>query len=375
MSATRKAETIAAVRRLSLAGLEAETLLRRVARVLHRAAPFEYYAAATIDPASNLITDGFAEPMNGSESARRPVSPIWFDRFYFAEGLDETTNLLRRRHWAATIGESTNGQLERSLCYTESMRPAGVADKVHAVFVDRGLWGDIELYREVGSPPFSPDEVDLVRRVAPEVGSGLKLAALRGRAEAEGETGNPSAPGVLVVDGSGAVTSTAAAESLLGELTDLRPGWRTGGELPIPVQVALGALRQSLAADTTGDRQKVPSLRTRTRTGRWLTLHAALSETTSNRPAEQIVVITPARPPDVAWLQMTAYGLSPREEEVVKLVVGGQSTRQISDRLFIAEHTVQRHLSNIYEKVGVRGRRALVKHVFFEQVLPNMAGA
>ena len=87
------------------------------------------------------------------------------------------------------------------------------------------------------------------------------------------------------------------------------------------------------------------------------------------------MVISPARPPDIAWLQMAAYDLSPREEEVVKLVVAGQSTRQISDQLFIAEHTVQRHLSNIYEKVGVRGRRALVKHVFFEQVLPTMAGS
>ena len=100
-----------------------------------------------------------------------------------------------------------------------------------------------------------------------------------------------------------------------------------------------------------------------------------MSETTGIRPGAHIVVISPARPPDIAWLQMAAYGLSPREEEVVKLVVGGQSTRQISDRRFIAEHIVQRHLSNIYEKVGVRGRRALVKHVFFEQVLPNTAGA
>jgi DNA-binding CsgD family transcriptional regulator len=57
---------------------------------------------------------------------------------------------------------------------------------------------------------------------------------------------------------------------------------------------------------------------------------------------------------------------------VVKLVVGGLSTRQISDQLFIAEHTVQRHLSNIFEKVGVRGRRALVKQLFVEQMLPSM---
>jgi len=40
-------------------------------------------AAATIDPASNLITAAFAEPMNGGESELRPVNPVWFQQFYF----------------------------------------------------------------------------------------------------------------------------------------------------------------------------------------------------------------------------------------------------------------------------------------------------
>jgi DNA-binding CsgD family transcriptional regulator len=52
--------------------------------------------------------------------------------------------------------------------------------------------------------------------------------------------------------------------------------------------------------------------------------------------------------------------------------VSGLSTKQIGDRLFIAEHTVQRHLSNVFEKVGVRSRRALVKELFFEHLLPSM---
>jgi DNA-binding CsgD family transcriptional regulator len=86
-----------------------------------------------------------------------------------------------------------------------------------------------------------------------------------------------------------------------------------------------------------------------------------------------VVVIGPAHSEEIAWLSMSAYELSPREEEVVRLVVRGLSTKRIADHLFIAEHTVQRHLSNIFEKVGVRGRRALVKHLFVEQVLPGMA--
>jgi DNA-binding NarL/FixJ family response regulator len=82
-------------------------------------------------------------------------------------------------------------------------------------------------------------------------------------------------------------------------------------------------------------------VRVRGRSGRWLTLHADQSEGLADRPSEQIVVIAPAHPEEVAWLGVAAYDLSPREEEAVKLVVAGLSTRQISDRLYIAEHTVQ----------------------------------
>jgi DNA-binding CsgD family transcriptional regulator len=371
ITSTREAQAIAAVRRLSQAGLDATTLLRRVARALHRAAPFELYSAATIDPASNLITSAFAEPMNGGEGELRPVRPAWFQQFYFEEGFEQTVALLRRGQWATTIAEETDGKPDWSLCYRESMRPAGIDDKIHALFVDRGLcWGDIELYRAVGSPKFSPAEVDLVRRIAPEVGAGLKVAALRLQAESDAD--GDTAPGVLVIDGQGRVTTTAATERLLESLADLEPNWRERGALPVPVQVLLGMLGRTMAPVSGNDRNLAPRLHVRARSGRWLSLHASHAEATPSRPEERIVIISPAQPQEVAWLSMAAYDLSPREEEVVKLVVGGQSTREISDRLFIAEHTVQRHLSNIFEKVGVRGRRALVKQVFVDQMLQNV---
>ena len=44
----------------------------------------------------------------------------------------------------------------------------------------------------------------------------------------------------------------------------------------------------------------------------------------------------------------------------------GFTNRQISGALFISEHTVQRHLSNIFEKVGVRSRKNLLKRLYFD---------
>jgi DNA-binding CsgD family transcriptional regulator len=65
-------------------------------------------------------------------------------------------------------------------------------------------------------------------------------------------------------------------------------------------------------------------------------------------------------------LRTAAYELSAREQEVVDLVVRGHSTRQIADRLCIAEYTVQDHLKHVFDKVGVRGRRALVKRLYLD---------
>ena len=65
---------------------------------------------------------------------------------------------------------------------------------------------------------------------------------------------------------------------------------------------------------------------------------------------------------------MTAYGLTQREREVVDLLVRGASTKEISRALYISEYSVQEHLSNTFEKVGERGRQALVKRLYLESV-------
>ncbi len=365
--------TIAEVRRLSRAGLEAPEFLQRVARALHRTVPFEIYSAATIDPASGLITHAFAEQMYGGEEGPRPANPQWFQDFYFAETFDKTRELMRRKQWATTLDAETHGRPEWSLCYRESMRPAGIQHKAHAIFVDRQLWGDMELYRAIGSAAFSPREIDILSKIAPEVGAGLKFAALRSRALSEDI--DDSTPGVLVIDQQGHVSRTPAAEMLLEDLGGHHSQRHDGKDLPTSVHVVLSALQRSLGGGA-GDASNVaPRLRVRARSGRWLALHAACSEATETRTEERLVVIAPAPPQELVWLGMAAYGLSSREEEVVKLVVGGLSTKQISERLFIAEHTVQRHLTNIFEKVGVRSRRELVKQLFFEHVLPGAGAA
>jgi DNA-binding CsgD family transcriptional regulator len=58
------------------------------------------------------------------------------------------------------------------------------------------------------------------------------------------------------------------------------------------------------------------------------------------------------------------HGLSPRELEVLRLVAAGNTNRQIASTLVVSEHTVARHVQNIFTKLGVSSRTAASAFAF-----------
>jgi DNA-binding CsgD family transcriptional regulator len=58
------------------------------------------------------------------------------------------------------------------------------------------------------------------------------------------------------------------------------------------------------------------------------------------------------------------HGLSTRELEVLRLVVAGKSNREIASTLVISEHTVARHVQNIFAKLGVSSRASATAFAF-----------
>lgn len=54
------------------------------------------------------------------------------------------------------------------------------------------------------------------------------------------------------------------------------------------------------------------------------------------------------------------YGLSPREAEVLSLVVRGRSVPHIAERLYLSKGTVKTHITRIYQKLGARDRQDMI---------------
>ncbi|HEV2951458.1 MAG TPA: helix-turn-helix transcriptional regulator, partial [Actinomycetota bacterium] len=57
-------------------------------------------------------------------------------------------------------------------------------------------------------------------------------------------------------------------------------------------------------------------------------------------------------------------GLTAREVEVLRLVAAGKTNRDIAAELVISEHTVARHLQNMFVKLGVSSRSAATAFAF-----------
>ena len=81
--------------------------------------------------------------------------------------------------------------------------------------------------------------------------------------------------------------------------------------------------------------------------------------------------------PDLARLEQLdgrdagseGHGLTARELQVLRLLATGATNHAIGSQLFLAEKTVDRHVSNIYSKLGVSSRAAATAHAYQHRLL------
>jgi DNA-binding CsgD family transcriptional regulator len=141
-----------------------------------------------------------------------------------------------------------------------------------------------------------------------------------------------------------------AAGNAEAALPSLRRAWRAWQEIDAPYEAARTRVLVGLACRALGDDA----------TAR-LELDAA-AETFERLGAtpDAARVAALVEPPRVR----DRHGLTQRELEVLRLVAAGRSNRQIAAALVVSEHTVARHLQNIFGKLGVSSRTAATAFAF-----------
>lgn len=76
-------------------------------------------------------------------------------------------------------------------------------------------------------------------------------------------------------------------------------------------------------------------------------------------------------PHDLEAAQKKTFGLTARELEVVSAIVAGYTNKDVAQKFAISEDTVKRHLSNIYDKLGVSNRLELALFALKHHLVGN----
>lgn len=277
---------------------------------------------------------------------------------YLDEDVMKYTDLAAGPRRVDILQRSTKGNPKVSPRYRELLRPLGLGDELRAAFVAGGsCWGVSCLARAHGSVGFGEHDARIIARLGPHIAEGIRTSLLL--IQASDPASETDGPGVLVFgEDLSVLATTPAAERLLDEIRMQREARVQG--LPASVVNVVAILR---AMEGSAHRPSVqPRVRVRSRSGRWLVLHASYlgDEEVERRIA---VVIEPAHRGDLPVLILQAHGLTSKESEVARLVLLGYSTKDISAALYISEHTVQDHFKSIFAKVGVGNRRELVARI------------
>ena len=76
---------------------------------------------------------------------------------------------------------------------------------------------------------------------------------------------------------------------------------------------------------------------------------------------KEVIVIRDPEPFAASQDKLDAFGITPREHEILTLIAAGLSNREIAEKLFVSENTVKTHSSRLFEKLNARRRTQAVQ--------------
>jgi predicted ATPase/DNA-binding NarL/FixJ family response regulator len=192
----------------------------------------------------------------------------------------------------------------------------------------------LALLRKLGEKWYISRNLECLAAVASAQGDHERAARLFGAGEALREALGTSAPYYLVDYD----RSVAAARAALGE-ESFAAAWARGREMTHEQAVAY-ALDEPATPLEAQDAHHAP---------------------TGEAPVGEDEIHHPEPYPD---------GLTAREAEVLGLLAGGMTNKRIAAELFLSVSTVQRHVANVYAKIGVHGRAEATAYALRKGIAP-----
>jgi DNA-binding CsgD family transcriptional regulator len=332
--------------RLALGELELEATCLAFDALLRRSVPYAAAAWSTQDPSTGLFTSCTVSGM--PKDLEREAG---FFSYEFRDAEPNTFgSMISEGRTVAVLSEDTDGRLDRAARYREMLRELGCADEIRAVlWADGQPWGTVVLYGL--ERRFTPGEAASVATLAPHAARGLRLVLLRAAASRPEAVADP--PGVLRVGLDGRVAAIT------------RPGQRWlelgGPPLATAANAVAAAVRGNHGWEGATSRLSLSG-------SRLLSLHASRA---ADSDTDVAVIVDSARPAEIAAMLVDAYALTPRQREVLRLLLLGRSMTQIAGHLGISEHTANDHRKAIYARVGVSSRAELAARLQSDHYTPR----
>ncbi len=376
MSASTTAlRLVGAIKRADARTCTTDDFFAEVSAAVAKDVPFDGSMWFGVDPGT-LLASAPARIQN-MDSAY--CWPFWHAEFNDSD-LMLFRDLARAPLPVASLRLTTHGKPLRSARYREFMQPQGYEDEARIAFrTGTTTWAVAGLYREKGRAPFEASELQVLSSISTAVGSALRARSV----QAHPGVGPLDAPGVMMFAPNGVLQSANSEAKLwLGHLygphadgaswTELHGQDTMAEELfRYPIMQSLVSRARAVAM---GFDEGPARLRLRDQRGRWVVLHASCLDSSAADGAV-VVVVEPAQSSEIAPIIVDAYGLSPRERDVVRGIARGLSTPEIAADLFLSGHTVRDYIKSVFEKVGVNSRGELIAKLFAEHYADAMHDA
>lgn len=212
--------------------------------------------------------------------------------------------------------------------------------------------GTINFARSADDPPFDVADLAIARRIGEQVGLSMERAArfeeVQGRADMLEETVNRMAHAIVVTD--------LEANILFSNKAATRTPGRNQKAL---VTLAGEEITRTVGVIRDDNRRVATGLVKDEESGQRLVIKSVLL----SKANLSMSLIQLCR--DDEEFRMPVWDvLSPREQEIARLVAKGLTTKQIAEQAYVSENTVKMHLKRIFAKTDIRNRAELVQRIW-----------